>query len=49
MYNILITGSFDMYIRFHSNIDDKEDIYKEIYIFPIEKNILLKSLLYILG
>ena len=29
---ILFTGSRDLYIRIHSNIDDKDDIYKEINI-----------------
>ena len=42
-YNILITGSFDMYIRFHSNIDDKEDIYKEIYILSNSLNVTQES------
>ena len=27
---MLITGSSDLYIRFHSEIDNKDDIYKEI-------------------
>ena len=43
---ILFSGSTDLYIRIHSNIDEKEDIYREINILNIsinlvqEKNIL---------
>ena len=43
---ILFTGSADLFIRIHSNIDDKEDIYREINILnnsiniTQEKNIL---------
>ena len=46
---ILFSGSVDLYIRIHSNIDDKYDIYKEINInntiyFTQENNILKKFL-----
>ena len=37
-YNgILFTGSSDLYIRLHSNIDDKEDFYREINILILSK------------
>ena len=48
--SILFTGSADLYIRIHSNIDDKDDIYKEINILNNllymnqERNILKKFL-----
>ena len=45
--NILITGSTDMCVRFHTGIDDEEDIIREIFALPIdniEKN-SLKSLI----
>ena len=48
--SILFTGSADLYIRIHSNIDDKDDIYREINILNNllymnqERNILKKFL-----
>ena len=48
---ILFTGSSDLCIRLHSNIDDKEDFYREINILNSSNNIeqekkLLKQFLY---
>ena len=48
---ILITGSSDLCIRLHSKIDDKDDIYKEIYALSNSNNILreeklLKNILF---
>ena len=48
---ILYTGSSDLYIRIHSNIDDKEDAYKEMNILNnsidlIQEKKILKKFLY---
>ena len=48
---ILFTGSIDLNIRIHSNIDDKEDIYKEINIlnnslYITQERSILKSFLF---
>ena len=48
---ILYTGSSDLYIRIHSNIDDKEDAYKEMNIINnsidlIQEKKILKKFLY---
>ena len=48
---ILITGSSDLCIRFHTGIDDKDDIYKEVYILNNSNNIpeekkILKNILF---
>jgi len=37
-YKMLITGSFDLYIRFHSGIDDNYDIYKEVIVLNSSGN-----------
>ena len=48
---ILFTGSNDLYIRIHSNIDDKDDVYREINIlnnsfYITQENKVLKRFLY---
>ena len=42
-YKMLITGSKDLCIRFHSGLDEKEDIYREIYVMNNSNNILREN------